>query len=461
MVQLTNQSNSHTGGFLSSNVGAIKGCTGKGQTTSGFCGIKQFNGLGGGRKRRRSAKKRHRRKRRRRRSRSSKRRKRGGSTTNRLDPTCGMVAMLSRGENGTRSGGFSVGEKATLKGGYGPTPKTRKINIYGIQDYAYKGGRTRKKRGGVVPGPVSVPVPKTKNNVKFAGGGYGFTAGDANESFGPHSLGQGNHTHSTLPTSRYTNCGLFPKFKMGAGINYVGTKVIQKGAGHAPFPGNQAIPIMSTDGQNQLSNSNYGYTTGKNAAVFAPGHAQVTNLSHKQQCNLSGGRRKKKGGMTVLKHAYNSVMAMPGDVSSRFDQVTGDPFISVSASGGGGKRKQRKLRGKRGKRSTQKGGKPRRYRKVPLSVIFGNKLSKKERKKKWKTLKKRKRGKKQRGGYAQYQSNVPLTWTQQIPSGSGEGTWEGQLASPPTYTRTDICHNNYNHFTRKNTSSPVLDQAAP
>ena len=372
MVQLTNQSNSHTGGFLSSNEGAVTGCTGKGQAPGGSCGIKQFKGLVGGRKRRRSTKKRHRRKHRRRRRRSSKRRKRGGSTVNRLNPREGMIAMLSRGGNGTRSRGFSAAERATLKGGYGSTPKTRKINIYEIKDYAYKGGRRRKKlaRGGYKLTKSSPTESKPKATVKFSGGGYGFTTADAKGSFGAHSLGQGNHSHSTLPTSRYTNCGLFPKFKMGAGMNYVGTKVIQKGAGAAPFPGNQAIPIMSTDGQNQLSNSNYGYTTGKNAALFAPGHAQVTNLSHKQQCNLSGGRKKKKGGMTVLKHAYNSVMSMPGKVSSGLDRAMGDPFIHVSASGGGKKHKRRRARGtkkRRGRKS--KGG-----RKKSWAVYCGKKI---------------------------------------------------------------------------------------
>tara|TARA_Y100000748_G_scaffold273407_1_gene247892 strand:- start:439 stop:627 length:189 start_codon:yes stop_codon:yes gene_type:complete len=56
-------------------------------------------------------------------------------------------------------------------------------------------------------------------------------------------------------------------------------------------------------------------------------------------------------------------------------------------------------------------------------------------------------------------SNVPLTWTQQTPAGRDGGVWQGKLATPPTYTKTNICHNNYNHFTGKNTPSPVLDQA--
>ena len=52
---------------------------------------------------------------------------------------------------------------------------------------------------------------------------------------------------------------------------------------------------------------------------------------------------------------------------------------------GGGKRKKTAKKRKRKKRNKTK-----KRRKVPLSIIFGNKLSKKERMKKWKTLKQQK-----------------------------------------------------------------------
>ena len=74
---------------------------------------------------------------------------------------------------------------------------------------------------------------------------------------------------------------------------------------------------------------------------------------------------------------------------------------------------------------------------------------------------KRRRRKRQRGGYAQYHSDIPLTSTMSLPAGRAGGSWEGQLASPPTYTRLDNCHNNYNHYTGKNFPSPVTDGAAP
>jgi hypothetical protein len=72
--------------------------------------------------------------------------------------------------------------------------------------------------------------------------------------------------------------------------------------------------------------------------------------------------------------------------------------------------------------------------------------------------KKKKGGKKQKGGYAQYNSNIAMTHTQQMPNGSQGGTWTGQLANPPTFSRANLCRDNYNHFTGKTMRSPVLDQ---
>jgi hypothetical protein len=71
--------------------------------------------------------------------------------------------------------------------------------------------------------------------------------------------------------------------------------------------------------------------------------------------------------------------------------------------------------------------------------------------------KKKAKRKKHRGGYAQFRSNIPLTRTMQLPA-TASGDWQGQLATPPPYSSTDLCNNNYNHYTGKNSPSPVLDQ---
>lgn len=253
----------------------------------------------------------------------------------------------------------------------------------------YKGGkrktRKRKKRRVKKRGGATMNLtgrhgsPKTRQS----GGGYAYTTASAAQSFGPHDLGQGFNRHGTLPVAGYKNCGIIPNFKLGASANYVGTKHIQKGAGAAGYPGPNSLP-MTVDAYNQYNNSSYGYTNGSQNDVLRGSYAPITNLSHKQQCKLSGGKRKKR---KTRKHKKRKT------------------------------RKQRKH--------------------------------------------KKRRSKKQRGGYAQYKSNVPLTWTQQIPAGPSGGTWQGQLANPPTYIKTDNCNNNYNHYTGKNAPSPVLDQAVP
>jgi len=68
----------------------------------------------------------------------------------------------------------------------------------------------------------------------------------------------------------------------------------------------------------------------------------------------------------------------------------------------------------------------------------------------------RRRKRRQRGGYHQYMSNRPLTPSLTI---GGKANWT--LANPPPFRRTDTCVDNYNHFKKRGSPSPVLDQAAP
>ena len=69
---------------------------------------------------------------------------------------------------------------------------------------------------------------------------------------------------------------------------------------------------------------------------------------------------------------------------------------------------------------------------------------------------KRRRRRRQRGGYHQYQSNKPFTPSYAV--AGKKGNWS--LANPPPFTRTDYCVDNYNHYKKSGSPSPVLDQAA-
>ena len=60
----------------------------------------------------------------------------------------------------------------------------------------------------------------------------------------------------------------------------------------------------------------------------------------------------------------------------------------------------------------------------------------------------------QRGGYSQWQSNVPDTPSYAQPN-PGPLPW---ATGPGSYTRQINCQDNYNHFTGKGGPSPVLDK---
>ena len=225
----------------------------------------------------------------------------------------------------------------------------------------------------------------------------------------------------------YKNCGLTPPEKMGAGIQggYVGTANIQKGAGgndllQAGNPNtNNSIKV---DDFNQYPAANYGFNNELNTYHFA-GSYPPQSLTYKRGCYQQGG---KKGGSKMTR-LVDGLFNLPEAVA-KVSSVVNAPFIRVHQ--GVVNEKEENIRQKR--KSTKI--------------------------KKRRSTKKKRQTRKQRGGYAQYGSNQPLSWTQQLPNGSMGGKWEGQLANPPTTAKTTNCHNNYNHFTGENTASPILDQ---
>ena len=163
---------------------------------------------------------------------------------------------------------------------------------------------------------------------------------------------------------------------------------------------------------------------GHNALRDVTQSSTVSALLHPPQAGGRTRRKRRRGGAAGSKV---NCWSWPG-------------AINCTAAGGRKRRTKKKRRVKR--RRTKRRGKRRGKRRT-------------------KRRGKRRRRRRQRGGYAQYQSNVPLTSTLSLPAGAKGGAWTGQLASPPTYSRLNDCHNNYNHFTGKNSPSSVFDKAAP
>ena len=399
MASLVNKTNAHTGGFLSSNEGPVVGCTGKGFGVNG-CGIKMYRGLvgqSGGKKRRRSSKK----KRRRKKKRKTRKRKTKNKRRKRRHRGGATTNFLAPREGlrafATRGGNGSRGLSVA-----------EKRTLHGGGNTHYKNGRKPKHRlfgGGVGYGMTS------KNAIVQAASGV------------PAGTGHGYHLSAGTSVTGYKNCGLIPNFKLGAGRNFKGPADIQSGAG------------KSVAAYNQYNSAGYGYLkpTLKGNADIAGYHAPITSTSKSQRCG-TGGKKKKKGG--TRKRKGGSINALLSPFKLAYDGVTGgihkgaDKMHSLAMfsdkAGGSGCSKRKRKKKSKGKKRGRRGGR-----------------------------------KTQKGGYAQYGSNTPLTRTLELPAGAQGGSWEGQLASPPTYTAGNFCQDNYNHFTGKGSPSPVLDQAAP
>lgn len=277
----------------------------------------------------------------------------------------------------------------------------------------FKGQKAMLTRGGNGSRKLSNAEMQT-----LRGGSQGYEFNNVSAKAG---IGQGYHLHSSTPTSKYNSCGITPPEKMGAGVQggYVGTKNIQNGAGNNDFiqassvTGNEPITV---DNYNQFPAANHGYDNNLNNSHYA-GSYPPQSLTYKKGCSQQGG---KKGGGSKMTRLIHGIFNAPDKLAIAAKKVASAPWESVHQAGGKRRRKKRNTRRKH--------------------------------------KKKRGKSRKQRGGYAQYGSNKPLTWTQQTPNGADGGKWEGQLASPPTYTRTTNCNNNYNHFTGQNSNSPILDQ---
>jgi len=157
-------------------------------------------------------------------------------------------------------------------------------------------------------------------------------------------------------------------------------------------------------------------------------------------------------------------------------QGSGYPIVSPYNSNKCGGRKTRKRRRKRHKKRHTK-RKHKKRRRHTRKRRGGSGLTKKQQFMQWyqynigfapqmhggKSFKQRRKGRRggkrktMKGGYAQYGSNKPMTPGYASPK-PGPLPW---ATGPLSKARQINCQDNYNHFTRKSSPSPVLDQAAP
>ena len=270
-----------------------------------------------------------------------------------------------------------------------------------------------------------------------SGGGYGMTGKAAG------AAARGGLGYGRPPSVQHTDCGLIPAFKHGAGsVHALG----QKGG------------ASLVDRLNQTGASGYAYLpkdSKYNALVAGSGYPVVTATTRRQCVGGGRRRRRRKGGRKARrtrrrrrkrrKRGGSLFRGLGWNIKhanlSMLPSSAGPGFTGQSA----GRRRKRTRRARRRRTSCKCRRRCRSRRRCPSRRV----------------RRRRRRRRTQRGGYHQYQSNVPLARTMVTPNGPAGGAWPGQLAQPPTYKIIDTCVDNYNHFKGKGHPTGVFDGAAP
>ena len=105
--------------------------------------------------------------------------------------------------------------------------------------------------------------------------------------------------------------------------------------------------------------------------------------------------------------------------------------------------------------SCMKGGRKRKYNRTSLYKSMARRFKKRTYRKRGhqKTRGQRMSRRSFKGGYSQFQNNVPITPSYSV-AGTTLNAGNSALATPPPYTRTiSGCGDNYNHFTNAGFSS--------
>ncbi len=406
---LVNRNNAHTGGFLSSNQGLLQGC--------GGCSCQPH------------------------------------SVVPPASTACGIVQ--GHGIVGQHGGAIGVDGKPTYPNSQGNFPTAK--------DQA---GAARRGTRSFLAGVAG----------RQSGGGYGMTGKAAG------AAARGGLGYGRPPSVQHTDCGLIPAFKHGAGsVHALG----QKGG------------ASLVDRLNQTGASGYAYLpkdSKYNALVAGSGYPVVTATT-RRQCVGGGRRRRRRKGRrkarrtrrrrrTRRKRGGSLFRGLGWNIKhanlSMLPSSAGPGFTGQSA----GRRRSRRRRGGRGlgwdiehanlsmlpssagpgftgQSAGRRRKRTRRARRRRTSCKCRRRCRSRRRCPSRRVRRRRRRRRTQRGGYHQYQSNVPLARTMVTPNGPAGGAWPGQLAQPPTYKIIDTCVDNYNHFKGKGHPTGVFDGAAP
>ena len=190
--------------------------------------------------------------------------------------------------------------------------------------------------------------------------------------------------------------------------------------------------------------SNLGYST------ITPNSNINSNFVNKDNSHYPGG------------FGSNQIPGLPGLAGAKYNVDAAAARVPGICMSGGGKKLKRKIKNITRQYKKMKAGSKKmrgiqhRLRSRMASRSRSRSLSggKKSRRVQRKRGSRRSRSNKQRGGYGQYQNNLPMTQTYQV-AGIDLPASELALANPPpitTLSNATSCVDNYNHFT--NTGFP-------
>ena len=216
----------------------------------------------------------------------------------------------------------------------------------------------------------------------------------------------------------------------GGGYGFQGKGFIGKGPfGPTKYQsggGSNPLAPTASDYYNQSTAVGYGYKNGgENRAFTGSGYPEITPTTGMNNCQNGGRKTRRKRRRRSKNRQFSKIRSRTrgGSIQKR------GGFICKMH-----KKKSRKLKRKLKKKRTRSKTRTK-TRSKTRSRQRGGKRTRNRRR--------------QRGGYRQFQSDIPLSYTMQTPNGSQGGDWTGQLANPPTYKIVNNCQDNYNHYKQK------------
>ena len=230
--------------------------------------------------------------------------------------------------------------------------------------------------------------------------------------------------YGRTPSSSYSNCGSVRPDGMGAGIQHGGNRLVPADVGSS------GMLVQNPPAVNNNLAPGYGYTNGDDNLAFAGSGRPLTTAYNANQCGGKRKRTSKRKHKRKHKHTKRHRKKAHKRTHHHKRRKKGTRSKTHKGKNYTTRRSSKRYSQKRLKKLTG-----RRTMRAPIFSFAGGKRV-------------------QKGGYAQYGSNVPDTPGYSQPN-PGPMPW---ATGPGSYAEQTNCVDNYNHFTGKGGPSPTLDK---